>query len=49
MNNQVVINGVLHKIGARGFVFWLLDGEWKRSTKTRRDVEREIRAQRTSK
>lgn len=45
MNGErIVISGLKHKIGRHGLVFYWNSGEWKKSNKDAKDVQRMIDA-----
>ncbi len=43
MTQSVNINGVPHKIGNKGFVFMLVNDEWRHSTKSKEEVQRHLK------
>jgi len=48
-DSQIILDGMNYKIGAKGFVFYWVDDDWIRSTKTREYVENAIRDERIKK
>ena len=43
MTQSVNISGVPHKIGNKGFVYMLVNGDWIRSAKSTDEVQRHLK------